>query len=204
MWFRRRRRRADVRPFNEAELPERQPVSLADAVDEGLMLAEYASRMAVKNAIIVGALRGGVRYDDGTYRLTAREVLDGLIAQTEGSAERNERLVLRAAETGGKADHVHDYRRADVENLARRQEQDEALARALRGRRDDDEYVDRLVDDARDDAWREVTASIEEELDRVKATEMVDAGYERERGARLRAFVDEDLALLLSGVDFDG
>jgi hypothetical protein len=193
-----------VRPFDESELPERRRASLEEAVGEGLMLAEYASRMAIKNAIIVGALTGGVSYDDGTYPRVARETLDGLIAETEASAARIEGEVMRAADSEGRADHVHDYRRADVENLARRQEQDETLAHRLRERRADDDYVNRLVDDARDDAWREVTASIEEELDRVQATETIDSDYERERDSRLLAFVEEDLALLISGVEFDG
>jgi len=201
VWFRRRPKRVAVRPFDESALPANEPVSLDDAVSEGLMLAEYASRMAVKNAIVVGAVNGSVRFADGTYARAARAAIDGLIAQTDASAVRIEAQVRLAAALDGRADHVHDYHRADVENLVRRQDQDEALSERLRERRDDDEYVDSLVERARDDAWREIAGAIEEELVRVQATETLDPDYPRERDARLRDFVAEDLALLLSGVE---
>lgn len=202
MWFRRRRNRVVVRPFDESELPHRDPISLDDAVAEGLMLAEYASRMAVKNAIIVGAVNDETRFDDGTYVSAAREAIDALIAETDASALRIEKQVALAAELDGKADHVHDYHRADVDNLVRRQEQDEALAARLHERRDDDAYLNSLVEHARDDAWREIADAIDQELARVQATETIDPDYAAQRESRLHDFVSEDLALLLSGVEF--
>jgi hypothetical protein len=65
-WFR-RRRRLGMRPFDESKLPSPKPPSVADATSDGLMLAEYAGRMKLKNAVIVGVLTRPDPYDPAEY-----------------------------------------------------------------------------------------------------------------------------------------
>jgi hypothetical protein len=92
---------------------------------------------------------------------------------------------------------VHDYRSADRANLEFRLAAALALADKLRERARDDGYVESLVERARGDAWREISAAIEGVLDRRNIP--VDAQYKRERAERMRRLVTEDLEALLIG-----
>ncbi|WP_308468612.1 hypothetical protein [Rathayibacter soli] len=195
MWFRRRRApRVLVRPFDEAALPRPDPVSLADAVDEGLLLAEYASRMRLKNRIVIGALTEDLPYSTQRYRDEAREALDVLAAEAEDVAERIAGERRWSATLEGDAEHVHDYRAADLTNLGRREELSEVMATTLRERAEDETFLLGLIERARDDAWGDIASSIEDTLERRRIP--VDARYLRERAGRIRRFVSEDLAQL--------
>jgi hypothetical protein len=70
------------------------------------------------------------------------------------------------------------------------------IATRLRKQSIDEEYITDLVDKARRDAWREIASNIEHKLDIEYFP--IDEHYERNRDARLRAFIDEDLAGLLA------
>ena len=59
MWrFFRRRRSPKFRPFDRRALPEVEPLSFEETFADGLLVAEAAGRMAMKNRIILMALRG--------------------------------------------------------------------------------------------------------------------------------------------------
>jgi hypothetical protein len=195
VWFRRRRRsRVVLRPFDENALPVPEPLSLADAVDEGLLLAEYASRMRLKNRIVIGTLTENAPYAATRYLDEAREALDVLASEAEDVAERIAEERRWSATLGGNAEHVHDYRSADMANLRRREELSEAMALSLRERAEDESFLRGLVERARAAAWDDIAASIEDRLERRRIP--VDAKYLRERERRIRLFLSEDLAQL--------
>jgi hypothetical protein len=195
VWFRRRRKVA-LKPFDESALPEREPVTLEEATGEGLMLADYASRMTVKNRIEVAVLTDDESYDAEQYVETAKEAIDALAQESEIAADRIAEERRWSETLMGDARHVHDYRVADRANLEFRLATSLALADRLRERRDDGAYVDDLIERARGDAWREISAAIEGVLDRRNIP--VDAVYERERGERMRRLITEDLEALLT------
>lgn len=118
-WF--RRRRPKFKPFDRAALPEVQPPSVEEMIDEGVMLAESAGRMTLRNRFVVEALRGEERYDDDRAAAAAREVLYELVQQADATAELSAEDRETAAKREGKAKHQHDYRRADTGNLRRRE-----------------------------------------------------------------------------------
>ena len=199
MWFRRRRRRrpeAVQRPFDLGALPEPELVSLEDATDEGLLLAEYASRMSVKNSVVIGALRGTEPYSEARYIDTARESLEALATEAEEVADRIADTRELTAALRGEAGHVHDYRPADMDNLELREDASRSMARVLRERCDDEEYLSRLVLRARDDAWDEIAKSIEAALHRGYMPEATDEHYARDRAKRIKRLISEDLAAL--------
>jgi hypothetical protein len=195
VWFRRRRKVA-LKPFDESALPYRKRVTLQEATEEGLMLADYASRMAVKNRIEVAALADQESYSPDHYVNDARESIDALAQESDAAADRIAEERRWSESLVGDAEHVHDYRAADRSNLEFRLATALALADKLRGRRDDDAYVDDLIERARGDAWREVAGAIEGVLDRRNIP--VDDVYLRERDARIRRLVTEDLEALLT------
>jgi hypothetical protein len=158
------------------------------------MLAEYASRMSVKNDIEIGALTGETGYDRQRYRDAARAALIALAEESGEAAERIGRQRRWAAYLHGHAEHIHDYHPVDDVNLERREELSMVLADALRERASGDEYLDTLVERARQDAWAEIAAQIEGTLDAVNIA--VDADYARDRDERMRLLVTEDLGRL--------
>jgi hypothetical protein len=183
-----------MRPFDVSALPELVQPSLASAVDEGLMLAEYSSRISLKNSIEIGVLTGDDAYAAEDYAAMAQTVLEALAEESAVAAEHVARQRKWAVYMEGKPQHVHDYHPVDGANLRRREELSLAMAERLRERRDDAEYVAGLVERARGDAWHEIARAIEESLDRSNLPR--DANYERERDQRMRLLVTEDLARL--------
>lgn len=183
-----------MKPFDAKALPKAPSPTLEGALSEGLMLAEYASRMSVKNDIEIGALTGDQRYDTERYRAAAREALIALAEESGEAAERIGRQRRWAAYLHGHAEHIHDYHPVDDVNLQRREKLSMALADALRERASDDAYLVSLVERAREDAWAEIAAQIQGSLDAAYIT--VDADYERDRDERMRRLISEDLARL--------
>ena len=197
MWFRGRRRpKVRQRPFDLAALPEPGLVSLEDATEEGLLLAEYACRMALKNSVVVGALRGSEPYSEARYAADARDVLESLAAEADAVADRIEATRRVTGALKGEAGHVHDYRVADEDNLERREEASRSMARVLRERCADDEYLSRLVTRARNEAWGEISAAIEASLQRGYVPPVSDDSYQRDRDNRIKLLISEDLAAL--------
>jgi hypothetical protein len=196
VWFRRRRKGTRrLKPFDEASLPTSEQATLEEATDEGLMLAEYATRMAVRNQIVIGALTDEASYDPARYAAVAREALASLENEAAQAAERLADERRWASTTVGEPEHIHDYRSADDVNLEHRERLSIAMADRLRKWAADDERVAALVESARQDAWREVGSAIQESL--VRAWIPVDDAYRREREKRMQLLVTEDLPELM-------
>jgi hypothetical protein len=153
-----RRRRANVGTFRApAPLP---PATLDDLVNDGLLIAESAARMTVKNEVILRAVRDRADYRPELARAIAREELRRLAVESRADARRLDDERARAEERSGKAAHQADYRAGDVGHLARRSEALTALADRLIRLSADDAHLDALVDEARHQAWDEVGESI--------------------------------------------
>ncbi|MCW4386484.1 hypothetical protein OH146_11940 [Salinibacterium sp. SYSU T00001] len=192
--LRRRPSRPGLTPFDASALPKREPLSFEAAVGEGIMLAEYAARLRLRNAIIVGALSGQGDYDPNRYLVDARAGLASLAAESDAAARRLAEQLEEAEALSGKAGHAHDYRAGDVKNLARREAVSRALAKRLQECRDDDDYLLSLIERSREEAWNDVSRALEDSLRRADVP--VDEDYERERDERMRQLIDEDLAAL--------
>lgn len=205
VWFR-RRRKLKMEPYDPDENPSRDPVSVEEAAEEGLMLAQYASRMALKNRVLMDGLTANVPFDLSHYSLIAAAELEKLAHESEVAAERLRGIAADATSVGGRSDHVHDYRSADIDNLDYRERLSLLVARSLRRRARDDQYLAGLVDDARQDAWRELAQSIEETLDRAPRLEANDDEYRRDRSVRMALVIVDDLARLAEerGVTLEG
>ena len=85
MWFSRWRRRKPP-PFDFSTLPWAEPPEEADAREEGVMLAEYSSRMVLKNRILVSVLGESIDFDIDSFLPDARDALAGLAAEMRGAA----------------------------------------------------------------------------------------------------------------------
>jgi hypothetical protein len=124
--------------------------------EEGLLLAEYATRMRLKNRIIVQTLTSREAIDVEEWLDEVRLSLGRLRIEAEQSARRMVAERDLAAATRGRATHEHDYRHSDAPILDRRRRVYLALARRLLLWEADDERVAALLASARQDALDEM------------------------------------------------
>jgi hypothetical protein len=185
-----------MRPFDENALVSPEPASLDQSVEEGMLLADYATRMAVKNHIVVDTIQEGNDFDPARHTDQAAAMLRELADEQDQVSARSAEAWLSVAGRGGDALHPHDYRDVDAANLLRRDESATALANALRERADSEEELLAIVERAREDAWDEVGHAIEASLDAFSGVEALKANYEAERPGRLRLLIQRDLARL--------
>jgi hypothetical protein len=156
---------------------------------EGLLLAEYATRMRLKNRIIVDTVTADGSVDPEAWADEVRLVLGGLRVEAEHSARRMEQESSVAKVTEGSAVHEHDYRVSDTDNLDRRRRVYRLVARRLLGWENDAAQVAALLESARRDAQDEIDAALTRALTGDPVARVEDEGRLRER-LRLIATVD--------------
>lgn len=169
---------------------------LADVVSEGVYIAAAATRLVLKNRILVHILAHGEGFDVDRFLPDAKQALLALADEADQDATRAERerkiARRRFSDSGG----THDYRSRDVRNLRRRRKQSERIARALRERADNPDELRALVQAAREAAWADVARNIDSTLRIEAARPDLDPDYEKMRRARMQSLVLVDLAKL--------
>jgi hypothetical protein len=163
-------------------------------VEEGLLIAVSAVRMAVKNNIIVGALREHFDYDSGRYADDARSELHRLARQNEEYGRRVSRMSRELASLKRRWG-ITDDQRHDLKQFALRFRVHERLTLALDAVADDDEQVARIVASAQRSASEEVSSAVSSKLIEL-AVDQREPDYAEHRRERLEAFVLINLALL--------
>jgi cytochrome c556 len=187
MWrFFRRRRSPKFRPFDRKALPEVEPLSFEETFADGLLVAEAAGRMALKNRIILMALRGEEPFDAARASAAAREVLHELMQETDEVAEWSAQERKSASARVGRSEHQHDYHREDTKNLRMRERVNTAIAERLGELRDDTDYLAEFAERARQDAWTEIAGAIDARLAREWPEIEIDEAYVLERDERMR------------------
>ncbi|WP_374008354.1 hypothetical protein [Leifsonia sp. LS-T14] len=168
--FRRRPRRVPMRPFDESRLAEVQPVTPERAIEEGLLLADFAVRMTVRNAIVTEMLTTpDAAYTSSSFVGVARRALLAVADEADAAEARMTVEHRLATVLEGEPEHSHDYRPVDAINLRRREAVAHATADALRRRSEDEDFLARVVERARREAWGEVSREIELRIDRTFA-----------------------------------
>lgn len=206
--------------LGEFKAPAEVPLApIERVVEEGHMIAASAVRMAVKNRLLVRALRDDRDYDPEALVVAARRQFTEVAEENEDAAERLEREQEREAEEAASARKPRRY--LGGKPIVERPEQVRGpqvyrmLAEALRATAADDEELLRVVSAARDDAWAELGREVEVRLGSAADDQPhpprraglpasvtldpalpVDADYAREREQRMRQLIDEDLAAL--------
>ena len=179
-FFRRRRRhRVDVGRYKPP--PEREPVPLERVVDEGMIIAESAVRMTVRNFLVVAALRDRSDFDaDALAELTRDRLLE--LADEEDASSTRTRGRERFDERGVRLVGMHD-----------------GVARVLRERAEDEGFIRSIVDRARGEALEDLAAGA------IIPPVVPDPDYALRRAGRMDAFIAFDLAELAAerGIDLD-
>lgn len=193
--LRRRLRRGRVDVGRYEAPPPTDPVPVEEIAEEGLLIAASAVRMAVKNRQIVRALRDRDDYSEKAAVAAAREVFRALAREKREEVERLDDIIEESKDRPGRAQHQTDYRRADADNLDRREQVSDILADRLDDLADDDRYLLGIVDAARNAAWDEIGSSIEAKL--ARRPELEDpVTYRAQRERRIQQLLAVDLPLL--------
>jgi hypothetical protein len=150
----RRRRRVDLGKYR-APLEWPEP-TVEETVEEAMLIAGSAVRLALKNLVIVRALQERADYSVEHLLGATREEFLNLADEKEADARRVDAQHDYAAEHGGNATHQSDYRMVDAPTLARRVSVLKLLAKRLREVALDEAYATRLIEEARDDALDDV------------------------------------------------
>jgi hypothetical protein len=165
------------------------------AVDEGLLIASAALIMAVKNAIIVAALRDGRPYDGGEVARIVRAELHGLANENQSNSERLGQLAEEVLLPHEKNVGSENYNKRDNPALLQRSGIHDRVSDELRRLSADDEYIAQVVETARAAAWIEVGGAIQARLLRT-APPPPDPRYDEEKDARLKSLLKVDLHAL--------
>lgn len=171
--------------------------AIETSAEDGLAMARLGAVMAIKNKILVQAITQPDAFDPSIFLVPAKEVVTTLAVENLEMAASVAADLQRARRLRGEAISKDDYRRGDVNNLTIRQGSHEAVARMLKGKLEDDHWLRQLITEAHDLAWSELSREMERSLDRKEALEFGGENYEEDREARLRQFINLDLAQLI-------
>jgi hypothetical protein len=171
------------------------PDEVEAAVADGLLIARFSAVLALKNRLIVSALRDDLPFAQDTASAAFAEVSEELAEEHERNAAHASELMAQVESDAGVARHEHDYKSRDVELLAARRTVYRAVARQLLEDARNPDTVSAVVEDARSRAWDEIAREIASRLDQVRAIDrvVVDDAYRRDRDERMRRLREFDL-----------
>jgi hypothetical protein len=180
------RRRADVGKYED---PPARPLAPFDTVvDDGVMIALAAVRLAAKNRIILSAVRDRLDFDEVGLTRFVRTVLARVAEENDETADR----VDAASQDPGLAPGVAlDVAITIRDSHRRRPDVHRALAVRLRELADDPPKVAELVAQAQDAAAAELTRAVAAQAAAPSFAD--DPDYETELPERL-AWIAIDLA----------
>ncbi|GGE93747.1 hypothetical protein [Mycetocola zhadangensis] len=193
--FRRRPARVNVGRYKP--LPQDPIAPIDRVVEEGVLITASSVRMAIKNRVIVGALRDDLKFDAEALGKAAREEFLALADENTYTAKRLERLGHWAYSPGDAnlGDPFVDEDEIDEEHR-RRPQVHRALAEALKAEADNSERIRAIVEQARDDAWEEIGRELRARLRNTGYVRETDPKYEKMRAKRVKEFIKTDLARL--------
>lgn len=178
-------------PPDSARRSAREPWSPrlpAHAVDEGVLVARSALRLAVKNRVIMTTLRDGAPWNDAVMTELARREIEALIDELSATATRLEASSATRQRTFGRPRRV-------VSNLRQDAEHERERARILRG------VVERLriLEEDPEQTRALLAVAREETLTELTQARLIPSGMEQteeERRASIDAVKNDLLALL--------
>ncbi|WP_336658487.1 asparagine synthase [Leucobacter sp. USHLN153] len=193
-WFKKRKRSQSRTP---RRLPRRVLAPVEEIAEQGLLVADVAVRMTVKNAIIMNALKRHVDYDAAKIDEMVRETTIDLAIERERDAEHIARMRDEIRDTGRSSWSESDYGNDDNRTLRHRQEVYERVAQELRGRAADDEYVRSAAERAREMAWGEIGTSLADRATHPYYSGGASEEYQQARESRIQQLIEKDLTALM-------
>lgn len=126
-------------------------------VADATLVSLAAIRQAVKNLVLVRALRDAADFDEEWYADAVRREFEVLASQADAEAARLTKAREKATGRRGRAVTADDYHAVDTRRLRRRIRVLGELAGELRGLAEDEATVASVIDEARLQALDEIT-----------------------------------------------
>lgn len=193
-WSKKRKRRGGN---SSRRLPRRVLAPVEEIVEQGLMVADVAVRMTVKNDIIMNALKRNIDYDEAQIVEMVRSATEALAEERERDAKHISRMIGEIRETGRSSWSESDYGNDDSRTLRHRLEVYEGVAAELRLRCADEQYLAETAARARDLAWGEIGDSLKERATHPYYSGGHDEEYRSHRDERIQQLIEHDLTELL-------
>jgi len=125
----RRTKRVNVGTYTDP-IPTPAP-KIEAQIEDGVLVALAAVRLAVTNRLIVRSLRDGQDYNEQRLRQRVTTEILKVAAEKEKDAERIRAILETVADKPGAADDASDFRARDAKMLKRRAKVSEGLAERL-------------------------------------------------------------------------
>jgi len=125
----RRTKRVNVGTYTDP-IPTPAP-KIEAQIEDGVLVALAAVRLAVTNRLIVRSLRDGQDYNEERLRQRVTNEILKVAAEKEKDAERIRAILETVADKPGAADDASDFRARDAKMLKRRAKVSEGLAARL-------------------------------------------------------------------------
>lgn len=193
-WLKRKRKPA-ARP--KRRLPERHLAPVEEIVEQGLLVADVAVRMSVKNAIILNALGEKVDYDKSQIESMVKDSAMELAVERERDARHISRMRAEIRKSGYSTWSENDYGSEDNATLRHRQEVYEQVAKELRERAENTEYLATTAERSRVAAWKEIGDSLKEKASHPYYAGGASEEYKKSREARIELLIQRDLTALV-------
>ncbi|WP_053388123.1 hypothetical protein [Leucobacter japonicus] len=193
-WLKNRKRKSSRPP---RRLPRRVLAPVEEIAEQGLLVADVAVRMTVKNAIIMNALKKHVDYDAAQIVDMVREATVDLAVERERDAQHIARMRGEIRDTGRSSWSESDYGNDDNRTLRHRQEVYEKVAEELRARAADEAYLDSAAERARSMAWDEIGTSLADRAQHPYYSGGDNDEYRDERDQRIQQLIEKDLTALV-------
>ena len=190
-WF---KRRGNKLP---RKLPQRHLAPVEDIIEQGLLVADVAVRMTVKNVIIMNALQRRADYDEEQIIEMVREAIVELALERERDAAHIERMRGEIRRTGHSSWSDSEYGDDDSRTLRHRKQVYEGVASELRQRSEDSDYLESTAERARNAAWHEIGDSLKERASHPYYAGGASPEYQAAREERIELLISRDLTELI-------
>lgn len=193
-----RRAAEKTRLRSRASLPKRELAPVEDAVEQGMLVANAAIRMSVKNSIIMNALGHGLDYNEEQVHELVKRAIMQLVTERERDVARLRRILYGT--------NYGDFE--EVENALEENEDDDystmmhrckvykQLAKQLRAKIQDEAYLGAIAEAARELAWKEVADSIQAQARQLRYLQEESKEYHLHREERIQAFIEGEIRQL--------
>lgn len=180
-----------------ARIPERVLAPVEEIAEQGLMVADVAVRLSVKNAIIMNALAKHVDYSSDQVEQLVRDALTELSEEREQDAKRLD-LVMKDLDMFGHSGRADtDYGMDDNRTIKHRRAVYRLVAAELADRREDHEYVKHAAEQARLAAWAEIGDALKTKAEHPYYGGGQTEEYRSKRDERIQRFIEKDLTQLI-------
>lgn len=191
-WFKSRSRTRRSKP------PRREFAPIEEIAEQGVLVADVAVRLTVKNAIIMNALAEHVDYSEERVAELVRETLADLADEREQDAKHLDAVSGEIDKFGHSGWGEADYSFDDNRTIDHRRAVYRLVAQELRRRIDDNEYVRTTAERARAAAWVEIGDALKTKAEHPYYGGGRKEEYFEKREERIRHLIEKDLTRLVS------